>query len=98
MTSPILGTYKRAPMVFVRGEGCTLYDSEGKSYLDFGSGIAVNALGYNDPGIRRALDEAMSTGIIHISNLYRTEPGEKLAQALVDKSFAGNVFFLQLRR
>jgi acetylornithine/succinyldiaminopimelate/putrescine aminotransferase len=48
--NPILGTYKPAPMELVRGEGVYLYDAEGKRYLDFVSGIAVNALGYGDPG------------------------------------------------
>lgn len=91
--SAIVGTYKRAPMTFVRADGVTVYDSEGKAYLDLGSGIAVNALGYNDPGILKALNDAASTGIIHISNLYRTEPGEQLAQKLVDNSFADSVFF-----
>ena len=50
--SPILGTYKRAPMEFVRGAGVELFDSAGKAYLDLASGIAVNALGYGDSGIR----------------------------------------------
>jgi acetylornithine/N-succinyldiaminopimelate aminotransferase len=89
----ILGTYKRAPMEFVKGEGVELIDAEGKRYLDFSSGIAVNALGYGDPGIFSALSEAMSTGIIHTSNLYRTRAGEALASRLVDLSFASKVFF-----
>jgi acetylornithine/N-succinyldiaminopimelate aminotransferase len=89
----ILGTYKRAPMEFVKGEGVDLIDAEGKRYLDFSSGIAVNALGYGDPGIFSALSEAMSTGIIHTSNLYRTRAGEALASRLVDLSFASKVFF-----
>jgi acetylornithine/N-succinyldiaminopimelate aminotransferase len=89
----ILGTYKRAPMEFVRGEGVELIDAEGKRYLDFSSGIAVNALGYGDPGVLSALTEAMSSGIIHTSNLYRTRAGEALASRLVDLSFASKVFF-----
>ncbi len=91
--SAILDTYKRAPMEFVGGEGVHLIDSTGKRYLDFVSGIAVNALGYNDDGIRQAITDALASGIIHISNLYRTEPGERLARLLVDKSFASKVFF-----
>lgn len=90
---PLLGTYKRAPMELVRGEGVYLYDADGKQYLDFASGIAVNAFGYADPGIASAIGEALSTGLIHVSNLYRTAPGERLAQLLVDKSFASSVFF-----
>ena len=90
---PLLGTYKRAPMKFVRGEGVELYDSDGKKYLDFASGIAVNALGYGDTGVARVISESLSSGLIHTSNLYRTEPGERLAALLVDRSFADQVFF-----
>ena len=90
---PILGTYKRAPMEFVRGEGVELIDSDGKRYLDFASGIAVNALGYGDAGIAHVITDALSTGLIHTSNLYRTSPGELLATKLVDRSFASKVFF-----
>jgi acetylornithine/N-succinyldiaminopimelate aminotransferase len=90
---PLLGTYKRAPMEFVRGEGVELIDSDGKRYLDFASGIAVNALGYGDAGIARVITDALSTGLIHTSNLYRTSPGELLAAKLVDRSFASRVFF-----
>jgi acetylornithine/N-succinyldiaminopimelate aminotransferase len=89
----ILGTYKRAPMEFVAGEGVELIDSTGKRYLDFASGIAVNSLGYGDAGIALALNEALSTGLIHTSNLYRTSPGEQLAARLVERSFASKVFF-----
>jgi acetylornithine/N-succinyldiaminopimelate aminotransferase len=89
----ILGTYKRAPMRFVRGSGVELFDEDGKAYLDLSSGIAVNALGYNDPGIRRVMDEVLDSGLIHVSNLYRTEAGERLAHFLVENSFASNVFF-----
>lgn len=91
--APILGTYKRAPMEFVRGEGVELVDSNGKRYLDFASGIAVNALGYGDAGIAHSINEALRTGLIHTSNLYRNGPGEKLAALLVDLSFASKVFF-----
>lgn len=88
----ILGTYKRAPMKFVRGEGVELIDDNGKRYLDLASGIAVNALGYGDEGIKSAMTEALDTGIIHVSNLYRTEAGEELATVLAGDSFA-KVFF-----
>ncbi|HMG95050.1 MAG TPA: aminotransferase class III-fold pyridoxal phosphate-dependent enzyme, partial [Gemmatimonadaceae bacterium] len=67
---PILATYKRAPMEFVKGEGVELIDSDGKRYLDFASGIAVNALGYGDAGIAQVITDAVSTGLIHTSNLY----------------------------
>ncbi|MBI2795480.1 MAG: acetylornithine transaminase [Gemmatimonadetes bacterium] len=86
-------TYKRMAEPFVRGQGVFLYDAEGKGYLDFASGIAVNALGYGDPGVARAISEALETGLIHVSNLYRTAPGERLAAELVRRSFADHVFF-----
>lgn len=91
--SRILATYDRAPMQFVRGEGVELIDSEGKRYLDFSSGIAVNALGYGDAGIARAISAALDTGLVHTSNLYRTAPGERLAEMLTELSFASKVFF-----
>ena len=92
LESAILGTYKRAPVDLVRGSGVYLYDAEGKSYLDFGSGIAVNSLGYDDPGLKAAL-HAAAEGLIHTSNLYHTAPGERLAAELVARSFADKVFF-----
>ena len=92
LESPILGTYKRAPVEFVRGSGVRLFDAEGRSYLDFVSGIAVNALGYDDAGLKQAL-HAASEGLVHTSNLYSTAPGERLAALLVARSFADKVFF-----
>ena len=89
----LLATYKRAPMEFVRGEGVELVDASGRRYLDFASGIAVNALGYGDEGITRAITEALASGLIHTSNLYRTSPGEQLAGKLTERSFASRVFF-----
>ena len=90
--SSILATYKRAPVEFVRGSGVHLYDAEGTAYLDFVSGIAVNALGYDDAGLKAAMHAAVD-GLVHTSNLYHTSPGERLAAALVAKSFADKVFF-----
>lgn len=93
-SSAILATYKRAPMLITRGEGVRLFDDTGRAYLDFTSGIAVNALGYGDPGIARAIEQAMVSGLIHTSNLFRTTPGEALAARLVDLSgFAQRAFF-----
>jgi len=92
-TDALLPTYRRAPMELVRGSGCELFDRDGTSYLDFASGIAVNALGYDDPGIREAMVAAMDSGLIHVSNLYHTAPGAELASALVARSFASSVFF-----
>src|SRR3954447_13847299 len=91
--SSLLSTYKRAPMQLVRGEGVEVIDAEGKRYLDFASGIAVNALGYADAGIAAAINDALSNGLIHTSNLYRTSAGEQLAAKLVERSFASKVFF-----
>ncbi|MDP9202305.1 MAG: acetylornithine transaminase, partial [Gemmatimonadota bacterium] len=73
--------------------GVELIDSDGKRYLDFASGIAVNALGYGDAGIAQVIADALSTGLIHTSNLYRTSPGELLGMKLTDRSFASKVFF-----
>lgn len=89
----ILATYKRAPMRFVRGAGVELFDEDDKAYLDLASGIAVNALGYGDAGIARTMEGVLKSGLIHVSNLYRTEPGESLAHFLVEKTFASQVFF-----
>jgi acetylornithine/N-succinyldiaminopimelate aminotransferase len=91
--SALLPTYKRAPMQLVRGEGVELIDSDGKRYLDFASGIAVNALGYGDAGVAQVISEVLSTGLIHTSNLYQTAAGQQLAAKLVERSFASQVFF-----
>jgi len=90
----LLGVYARVGPLFVAGEGSELIAEDGARYLDFVAGIAVNALGYNSPVIREAALRALDTGLIHVSNLYRTEPGERLAAELT-KSFAGGgqVFF-----
>ncbi|MEO5589980.1 MAG: acetylornithine transaminase [Gemmatimonadaceae bacterium] len=91
--SEILGTYKRAPMRFVSGAGVELMDDENKSYLDMSSGIAVNALGYGDQGMADTIRGVLDTGLIHVSNLFRSDPGENLARFLVENSFASEVFF-----
>ncbi|MHB1298094.1 MAG: aspartate aminotransferase family protein [Gemmatimonadaceae bacterium] len=93
ITESLLGVYRRAPMEFTRADGVRLYDADGHAWLDFAAGIAVNALGYNDAGVKRAMLEALDTGLIHVSNLYRTEAGERLADKLVAASFADSVFF-----
>jgi acetylornithine/N-succinyldiaminopimelate aminotransferase len=93
MTDALLGLYRRAPMELVRADGVRLHDAEGRSWLDFAAGIAVNALGYNDAGVKLAMHEAIETGLIHTSNLFRTSPGERLAEKLVAASFADRVFF-----
>jgi predicted acetylornithine/succinylornithine family transaminase len=96
MTHPLdalLPVYRRAPVCFVRGEGCELIAEDGSRYLDFVAGIATNPLGYNHPVLRDALARAAETGLLHVSNFYRTAPGEDLAAALVERSFASHVFF-----
>ena len=76
----LLDVYARVGPLLVGGEGAELIAADGARYLDFVAGIGVNALGYNHPVIRAALERAATTGIIHVSNLYRTEPGERLAR------------------
>jgi len=93
MPSSIAYTYKRFPLTIVRGDGVTLFDDAGNAYLDFMSGIATNALGYNDAGVNTAIAEALSTGLIHLSNLVRNEPAERLAHFLTARTFADKVFF-----
>ncbi len=88
----LLGVYARVGPLFVAGEGSELIAEDGARYLDFVAGIAVNALGYNSPVIREAALRALDAGLIHVSNLYRTEPGERLAAELA-KSFVGQAFF-----
>lgn len=88
----VLGTYARPPFVLVRGEGMYLYDSEGKAYLDFGSGIAVNALGHAAPDVVAAVREQVGE-LSHISNLYHSQPQAELANKLCQHSFADKVFF-----
>ena len=88
----LLPLYKRAPMELVGGDGIELFDAEGHAYLDFTSGIAVNALGYGDERLRDAI-RAAADGLLHVSNLFRTAPGELLADRLTALSFADRVFF-----
>ncbi len=88
----ILGTYARPPIVLDHGKGCYLYDTQGRRYLDMVSGIAVNALGYGDKDLIRAIAR-QSEKLIHCSNLYYTAPHVELAKQLVTNSFADKVFF-----
>ncbi len=88
----IASTYKRPPIVIERGKGCRVWDTEGKSYLDFVAGVAVCGLGHAHPGVAKAL--CSQAGILfHVSNLYYTIPQVELASWLVKKSFADRVFF-----
>ncbi|PSC06099.1 acetylornithine transaminase [Alsobacter soli] len=90
--SPLLPTFARADLSFERGEGPWLYTDRGERYLDFGAGIAVNSLGHAHPHLVKALGE-QAAKVWHVSNLYRIPEGEKLAQRLVDATFADTAFF-----
>lgn len=92
-TDALLGTYRRPPMELVRGAGVELFDADGKVYLDFVAGIAVNALGYGDAALMQAMRAALDDGLVHVSNLYRTAAGEQLSLKLTESSFADRVFF-----
>jgi len=85
-------TYGRFPITLVRGEGCRVWDEEGKEYFDFVGGIAVCALGHSSPVVSKALEE-QSKKLVHVSNLYYTRPQTELAQLLVKHSFGDRVFF-----
>jgi acetylornithine/N-succinyldiaminopimelate aminotransferase len=89
----LLGVYRPPETLFVAGRGSELFDAEGRAYLDFTSGIGVNALGYDVPEVRAAVEEVLDSGLIHSSNLFRTRPAEELAELLVRTSFPGRVFF-----
>eukprot|EP00898_Chlorokybus_atmophyticus_P000744 jgi/Chlat1/1670/Chrsp127S01905 len=89
----VVQTYARAPgVVFTHGQGAVLWDSEGRRYLDFSAGIAVNALGHGDPAWIRALTD-QAARLAHVSNLYHTVPQVQLAERLVNNSFADRVFY-----
>jgi acetylornithine/N-succinyldiaminopimelate aminotransferase len=89
----LLPVYRRMPLDVVRGEGVRLFDADGRAYLDFTSGIAVNALGYGDAGLADTMRDALGSGLIHISNLFGSDPARALAESLVARSFASSVFF-----
>ncbi len=88
----VLPTYNRADVAFVRGEGSYLFAEDGTRYLDFGSGVAVNAFGHANPRLIKALTE-QAAKVWHTSNLYRVPGQETLAGKLVANSFADTVFF-----
>lgn len=88
----IAKTYKRFPIVITKGKGCNLWDIEGKKYMDFVSGIAVCNLGHSHPKVSAALSKQADV-LLHVSNLYYTEPQIDLAYRLTENSFADRVFF-----
>src|SRR5256886_10250242 len=91
-TSHLLPVFARVDLGFESGEGCWLTATNGERYLDFTSGVAVNALGHCHPHLIRALQE-QSTKLWHMSNLFKSPDGEKLAARLCEQSFADLVFF-----
>lgn len=88
----LAGTYTRPPVPFVSGKGSWLEAEDGRRFLDMTAGIAVNALGHGAPEIAAALREH-ADGLVHVSNLFHTRPAVELAEALVRRSFASQVFF-----
>jgi acetylornithine aminotransferase len=88
----IAATYSRFPIVLTQGEGCTLYDAEGRTYADFVAGIAVCNLGHAHPAVSEAVAN-QARRLVHVSNLYYTRPQIALAEWLVEHSFADRVFF-----
>ena len=92
MIAPVLPTYARAPIAFVKGRGARVETAAGESYLDFGAGVAVTSLGHCHPHLVEALTRQAET-IWHTSNLYQIPGQEKLAARLVAASFADTVFF-----
>ena len=91
--APLMPTYAPADVTFVRGEGSWLFDDQGERYLDFLNGLAVTSLGHAHPAVAAAVCEAANT-LLHVSNLYRTVPGPKVA-ARLDALLGGGgkVFF-----
>ncbi len=90
--TPLMPVYPRCGVRPVRGEGAYLIGERGERFLDFASGIAVNALGHAHPHLTKAIAEQAAT-LMHVSNLYGSPQGEAFAQRLVDNSFADTVFF-----
>ena len=91
-TEYIMNTYGERDLAFVRGEGPYLWDADGKKYLDFLGGLAVNGLGHCHPNVVAAIREQAST-LLHVSNLYYIEPQAKLAKLLIDNSDLDQCFF-----
>ena len=92
MISSVLPTYSRAPLNFVKGEGSWLIEADGRRFLDFGAGIAVNALGHAHPALVKRLSDQAQV-LWHVSNLYNIPQQQELADKLVELTFADTVFF-----
>ena len=92
MIAPLMPTYARADLAFERGEGAWLIGTDGRRYLDFAGGVAVNALGHAHPRLVDAINE-QAAKVWHVSNLFRIPEAERLAERLIAASFADTVFF-----
>ncbi len=92
MISALMPTYNRADLAFERGEGAWLYATDGRRFLDFGSGIATSSIGHGHPHLVQAIAE-QAARVMHTSNLYRVPQAERLAARFVEASFADSVFF-----
>jgi acetylornithine/N-succinyldiaminopimelate aminotransferase len=88
----LMPTYRKAPVEFVRGEGAYLWDADGKRYLDFLAGISVTSVGHCHPKVVEAVREQVGR-LTHVTSLYYTEPGLRLAERLSESSLCGKVFF-----
>ncbi len=88
----VVPSYARLPVEFVRGEGCRLWDDEGREYLDFLAGISVSSVGHCHPAVVRAVCEQAGR-LMHVTNLYYTEPPMRLARRLSERSLGGKVYF-----
>lgn len=86
------GNYRPAPLAFVRGEGMYLYTHDGDRYLDFAAGIAVNSIGHNHPELTKAISD-QARQLLHVSNLFINPPAVELAEALIQRCFAEQVYF-----
>ncbi len=92
MIPALMPNYNRADLAFERGEGAWLWTVDGRRFLDFGAGIATSSIGHNNPHLVAAIAE-QAAKVMHVSNLYRIPQAERLAQRLVEQSFAESVFF-----
>ena len=88
----VMNTYRRFPLVLVRGAGVRVWDSDGREYLDMAGGIAVCSLGHAHPKVTAAIQE-QAAKLLHVSNLYHIEPQIRFARMLVERSFADKAFF-----
>ncbi len=88
----LLNNYRQAPVVMSRGLGCELWDTDGRRYLDMTAGVAVCVLGHADPGLAQVIGD-QARRLVHTSNLYYVENQVRLADALVNRGFAGRAFF-----